>query len=153
MSIHDKSPSIGSAGAFKEKLKNRCLANRTIYHLFDAICRPTWDSLSQHDGQALFRILSGYVSKNWFYQHAAASFLRYHSTHAPGLSQAERKALESELLAARQAQAEAEFSRELSNNLIAKIAHAVQYAPIQKLQILDTYIAKAIELSGVPEDE
>ena len=65
----------------------------------------------------------------------------------------ELEALQNELFAARQAQADAEFSRELAGQIVSKIAGAVQGLSVQKLKILQAYILKSLELAGVPEDE
>lgn len=60
---------------------------------------------------------------------------------------------EKELTAARQAQADAEFSRELSNQIMAKVAKATAMASLERLKLLDVYISKSLKLVGVPDDE
>ena len=63
------------------------------------------------------------------------------------------QALEQELIVARQAQADAEFSRELAGQIVSKVAGAVQGIPIEKLKILAAYINKSMELVGVAVDD
>ena len=65
----------------------------------------------------------------------------------------ELEALQNELNMARQAQADAEFCRELAGRIVTNVAEAVQSLPFEKLKILAAYVNKTLELVGVPEDE
>lgn len=61
--------------------------------------------------------------------------------------------LETELNQARQAQADAEFTRELAGEIIANTAKAVQTLPMDKVQTLNIYVNKALELVGWIDEE
>ena len=65
----------------------------------------------------------------------------------------ESELLQQELHVARQAQADAEFSRELAGKIVAKVAEAVQCSSFERLKLMDVYISKSLKLVGVPEDE
>ena len=65
----------------------------------------------------------------------------------------ELEVLHGELNMARQAQADAEFCRELAGQVVAKVAEAVQSLPFEKLKILAAYVNKSLDLVGVPVDE
>lgn len=61
----------------------------------------------------------------------------------------EFETLQKELEAARQAQSDSEFARDLACQIVSMTAKAVQGLSFDKLKTLEVYIKKSLELTGV----
>ncbi len=132
-------------------------SNCATYSLIDKFLSPFWLVLSLKHGQTAFKKLNPYFGANRLFFHLGASFLRFHQFKLKSIVissfTGELPALHQELETARHAQADAEFSRELSGRIVATIATAIQGLPFERLQILAASVDKSLEIAGASVNE